>query len=337
MKAVTLNNIRKTFVVNKGRWFKRERVVYPAVQDISLQVEQGESLAFIGPNGAGKSTTIKMLTGILRPTSGSAQVLGLTPWHERAALTRKIAAVFGQRSQLWYHLPPVDSFDLLACIYGLETVEYKKRKDMLIERFALGDFLHTPVRKLSLGQRMRAEIAASLLHKPQVLFLDEPTIGLDVVARQELRDLLRQWNQEDGMTIFLTSHDAGDIESVSDRVVVVNHGRIVLDDSVESVRSKFLSKKILNVLFHQSPSQFQMPGVRTLSRSKYGLNLEIDNALIGIEQVMQNVMTLGAVADITIEDPPLEDVIAHIYGLKPDCDLVGEQVDDANLIPSVLS
>jgi ABC-2 type transport system ATP-binding protein len=318
MKAVTLNHIRKTFIVHKGRWFKRERLEYPAVQDISLQVEQGESLAFIGPNGAGKSTTIKMLTGILRPTSGTAQVLGLTPWQDRAALTCRIAAVFGQRSQLWYHLPPIDSFDLLACIYDLNAVEYKKTKDMLIDRFGLVNFLHTPVRKLSLGQRMRAEIAASLLHKPQVLFLDEPTIGLDVVARQELRDLLRQWNREDGMTIFLTSHDAGDIESVADRVVVVNHGRIVLDDSVESVSSKFLSRKILNVQFHQSPLSFELPGVKFLSQSKYALHLEIDTDVLGIEHVMQKVMTLGAVADITIEDPPLEDVIAHIYGLEPD-------------------
>jgi ABC-2 type transport system ATP-binding protein len=335
MKAVTLNHIRKTFIVSKGRWFKRERLEYPAVQDISLQVEQGESLAFIGPNGAGKSTTIKMLTGILRPTSGTAQVLGLTPWQDRSALTSKIAAVFGQRSQLWYHLPPIDSFDLLACIYDLEAVEYKKRKDMLIERFGLVDFLHTPVRKLSLGQRMRAEIAASLLHKPQVLFLDEPTIGLDVVARQELRDLLRQWNREDGMTIFLTSHDAGDIESVADRVVVVNHGRIVLDDSVESVCSQFLSRKILNVLFHQSPATFQLPGVRSMSSSKYGLHLEIDTDVIGIEQVMQKVMTLGVVADITIEDPPLEDVIAHMYGLKPDdTRLYGDGIDRQNLSAS---
>lgn len=318
MKAVALNNIRKTFIVSKGRLFKRERVEYEAVREISLQVEQGESIAFIGPNGAGKSTTIKMLTGILRPTSGSAQVLGLTPWEERTTLAKKIAAVFGQRSQLWYHLPPVDSFDLLACIYDLNAVDYKKRVNMLIERFNLSEFLHTPVRKLSLGQRMRAEIAASLLHKPQVLFLDEPTIGLDVVARQELRDLLRQWNKEDGMTVFLTSHDAGDIESVADRVVVVNHGRLVLDDSVESVCSKFLARKILNVSFHQTPSVIQLPGVKILKRSKYGLNLEIDTQKIGIEQVMQEVMTLGVVADITIEDPPLEDVIAHIYGLEPD-------------------
>ncbi|MDR3615622.1 MAG: ATP-binding cassette domain-containing protein [Candidatus Obscuribacterales bacterium] len=332
MKAVTLNHIRKTFTVSKGRWFKRERLEYPAVQGISLHVEQGESVAFIGPNGAGKSTTIKMLTGILRPTSGTAQVLGLTPWQDRAALTCKIAAVFGQRSQLWYHLPPIDSFDLLACIYDLGAVEYKKRKDMLIERFGLGDVLHIPVRKLSLGQRMRAEIAASLLHKPQVLFLDEPTIGLDVVARRELRDLLRQWNREDGMTIFLTSHDAGDIESVADRVVVVNHGRIVLDDSVESVCSKFLSRKILNVLFHQSPAAFQLPGVKSLSGSKYGLHLEIDTDVIGIDQVLQKVMTLGVVADLTIEDPPLEDVIAHIYGLKPHApSLSGDQIDHPNL------
>ena len=209
---VELEALRKTFVQTKRRGLRRERTEIVAVDGVSLSIPAGQSVAFIGPNGAGKSTTIKMLTGILLPTSGTARVLGLTPWHERPTLARHIGAVFGQRSQLWYHLPPRDTFEVLARVYDLDSAKYVRQRDTLIERFDLGPFLDEPVRKLSLGQRMRAEIAASLLHAPKVLFLDEPTIGLDVVARQELRDLIREWNREEGMTVFLTSHDAGDIE-----------------------------------------------------------------------------------------------------------------------------
>src|SRR5437763_6567765 len=216
--SVELENLSKTFVVSKRRGFKRITDKVEAVKGISLTIPAGQSVAFIGPNGAGKSTTIKMLTGILHPTSGSAQVLGFTPWKERRKLVHQIGAVFGQRSQLWYHLPPRDTFELLARIYNLDRATYLKRRDLLIERFGLGPFLATPVRKLSLGQRMRAEVAASLLHAPRALFLDEPTIGLDVIARQELRDLIREWNREQGVTVFLTSHDAGDLERVARRV-----------------------------------------------------------------------------------------------------------------------
>jgi ABC-2 type transport system ATP-binding protein len=284
-----------------------------AVEGIDLAVEQGESVAFIGPNGAGKSTTIKVLTGIMRPTSGSARVLGLVPWKDRTKLAYRIGAVFGQRSQLWYHLPPADSFDLLARIYNLDKGAYKKRRDMLIERFALSEFLTTPVRKLSLGQRMRAEIASSLLHSPEVLFLDEPTIGLDVVARQELRDLVREWNRENGLTVFLTSHDAGDIEHVARRVVVINHGKVVLDSSVSSVRRQYMAKKIIGAKFHDHPLEIELPGVTVLKRSEYTVKLMVDTEKTDIDRVTAAILHAGSVADITIEDPPLEDIIARIY------------------------
>ncbi len=318
--AVLLDRLHKQFVVVKGRWLRREKSIATAVHDISLIVEQGEAVAFIGPNGAGKSTTIKMLTGILRPSSGRASVLGLSPFEERAKLTHSISAVFGQRSQLWYHLPPCDTFDMLARIYELDREVYRKRRDMLIDRFSIGSFLDTPVRKLSLGQRMRAEIAASLLHQPKVLFLDEPTIGLDVVARQELRDLLRDWNEQEGMTIFLTSHDAGDIESVARRVVVINHGRVVLDDHVDAVRNRYLCRKVIAVQFHHALRTFEIDGAKVLKADNYALQLEVDTSKFAIESIVQSVLKLGSVADITIEDPPLEDVIAHIYGLKVDAD-----------------
>lgn len=234
MKAVETKNLRKVFAIKQGL-LRRSVKEVAAVDGISLTVEAGQSVAFIGPNGAGKSTTIKMLTGILKPSSGHASVLGLDPFKQRNELVRQIGAVFGQRSQLWLHLPPSDSFDLLAQIYGIPRHDYLARKAMLVERFELGRFLNTPVRKLSLGERMRAEIAASLLHRPRLLLLDEPTIGVDVIARQQLRELVCQWNREEGVTVFLTSHDTGDIESVADRVVVINHGRVVLDDSLARV------------------------------------------------------------------------------------------------------
>ncbi len=184
---------------------------------------------------------------------------------------------------------------------------------MLIDRFDLARFLDTPVRKLSLGQRMRAEVAASLLHGPKVLFLDEPTIGLDVVARQKLRDLIAEWNQQEGVTIFLTSHDAGDIERVARRVIVINNGRIVFDDKVSAMRRQFLRNKILGVRFTGIPTPIDLPGVTTLKSTDYALKLEVDTTLTPIEQVMGAVMAAGSVADISIEDPPLEEIIAHIY------------------------
>src|SRR6266540_850807 len=312
--SVEIENLRKVFILKSGWGRSRIEKEVVAVDQISLSIPAGQSVAFIGPNGAGKSTTIKMLTGILHPTSGSAHVLGLTPWQERRKLVHHIGAVFGQRSQLWYHLPPRDTFELLARIYNLDRAAYLKRRDLLIERFGLASFLATPVRKLSLGQRMRAEVAASLLHAPKVLFLDEPTIGLDVIARQELRDLILEWNRDEGLTVFLTSHDAGDVERVARRVIVINHGRVVLDDKVSALRRQYLGSKILSVKFHAAPTAIDLPGVTTLKSNEYALKLEIDTRVTPIEQVMTAVLRAGPVADIAIEDPPLEEVIAHIYG-----------------------
>lgn len=255
MATVELENLSKRFTLSRGWGRNRTHKEIVAVDGISLSVPDGQAIAFIGPNGAGKSTTIKMLTGILQPTSGTGQLLGLNPWRNRRELAYQIGVVFGVRSQLWYHLPPRDTFELLARIYNLNRQEYIKRRDQLVERFDLSPFWNTPVRKLSLGQRMRAEVAASLLHAPKVLFLDEPTIGLDVIARQELRDLIREWNRNEGVTVFLTSHDAGDIEQVAQRVVVINHRHVVLDDKVSAMRRQYLGSKILSVKFHTSPAE----------------------------------------------------------------------------------
>ncbi|HEY9786303.1 MAG TPA: ATP-binding cassette domain-containing protein [Candidatus Obscuribacterales bacterium] len=287
-----------------------------AVNRLSFAVSEGQAVAFIGPNGAGKSTTIKMLSGIIRPSAGEARVLGMVPWKERSQLVRHIGTVFGQKSQLWLHLPPQDTFDLLAQVYELAKFDYLRQRDLLVERFGLASFMDTPVRKLSLGQRMRAEIAASLLHRPRLVFLDEPTIGLDVVARQELRDLIREWNREEGLTVFLTSHDTGDIESVAERVIVINHGRVVLDGDVAAVRQEVSDSRVVEVKFDHPFEWTDLPGVRVLSSSTYVLRLEVDRNVTGVETFIQKLLSAGSVADVSIEAPPLEEIIAHLYNKK---------------------
>ncbi len=284
-----------------------------AVKGVSFEVEEGETLAFIGPNGAGKSTTIKMLTGILHPTSGEAQVLGLVPWRQRQRLAYQIGSVFGQKSQLWYHLPPVDTFNLLAKIYELEPQAYRRRQGELVEAFEIQGLLQTPVRKMSLGERMRCEIAASLLHRPKVLFLDEPTIGLDVIAKQKIRDLIRLANREDRTTVFLTSHDAGDIEQLCRRVVIVNHGTIIYDDSVNRLKREHLRTRVISLKLAEPWAGFEMTGVRVLKAKEYGVKLEIDIAVAEVQAAVAGLLARYSVADMTIEDPPMEAIISSVF------------------------
>lgn len=229
---VEVRNLTRQFAGARGQ-------VFTAVDGISFTIEAGERVAFIGPNGAGKSTTLKMLAGLLYPTSGSARVAGYVPWDERRRLSFDIGIVFGQRSQLWYQLCVRDSFDLLAKIYGLEPQCYRARAAHVAEVLRIGAFLDAPVRSLSLGQRMRCEIAAALLHGPKVLFLDEPTIGLDVTAKALLREHLRHLAEAEDTVILLTSHDVGDIEQICERVILVNHGRVLVDQPLEALRASF--------------------------------------------------------------------------------------------------
>ena len=283
-----------------------------AVNDVSFTVERGEILAFIGPNGAGKSTTIKLITGILHPDSGSVSVLGLDPYRDRRRLAYRIGTVFGQKSQLWFHLPAIDSFHLLGAIYDLDRAQTVKRTDELAEVFEIRDILEQPVRKLSLGQRVRCEIAASLLHRPEVVFLDEPTIGLDVVVKQRIRDLIRRINEEDKVTIFLTSHDAGDIEKICRRAIVINNGTIVWDDSIKRMKYSLLNRRVIDLRL-DAPFDIALPGVTVLKRHEYTAKLEVDLSQARIEDVVQAVLATGAVQDITISSPPMEEVITRIY------------------------
>lgn len=324
--AIRVEGLSKSFTVKHkkaGLLGSLQSLVNPALSEqtavhpIDFTVEQGEVLAFLGPNGAGKSTTIKMLTGILHPTSGRADVLGFNPWQERGRLAFHIGSVFGQKSQLWYHLPPVDTFELMSRIYELPRQDYFKRRDELIERFELGSFLETPVRKLSLGQRMRCEIAAALLHRPKIVFLDEPTIGLDVVVKHKIRDLIREMNREEGTTLFLTSHDAGDIEQLCKRAIIINHGRIILDDSVSNMKRQFLTHKTIHLKLHEQPETFALqPGVELVKQKGAGLRLSVDTAQTSIEAVLAHIVQNHRLADVTIEDPSMEEIITHIYAQK---------------------
>jgi ABC-2 type transport system ATP-binding protein len=279
-------------------------------------MESGELLGFIGPNGAGKSTTIKILTGILFPTGGEASVLGYCPWKQRRQLAYHIGTVFGQRPQLWYHLPAVDTLTLFGKIYEMDDRETKRRIAELSEAFEIEDLLETPVRKLSLGQRMRCEVAASLLHKPRLLLLDEPSIGLDVVAKQHIRDAIREMAAKENVGVLLTSHDAGDLEALCKRVIIINHGQIVYQDKVSTLKRSFLTSKLVEVRYAaQVAPDFHIEGTETLkiAKERYGVKLRFDTRQTPVEGVLSRLTEAGDVVDITISDPPLEEVIAAIY------------------------
>jgi ABC-2 type transport system ATP-binding protein len=316
-KSFQMKQMKEGFTGSLQSLWNPEYSNKEAVKPISFDVEQGEVLAFLGPNGAGKSTTIKMLTGILHPTSGSAQVLGFCPWKERKQLAYRIGSVFGQKSQLWYHLPPTDTFELMSRIYELKRGDYLQRRDELIRRFELEPYLNTPVRKLSLGERMRCEIACALLHRPDLIFLDEPTIGLDVVIKQKIRTLIKEMNQQEGTTLFLTSHDAGDIEQLCQRAIVINHGQIILDEQVSRMKKDFLTSKTIKLLLAEEPSrELCIPHAETVSRSGMQITLSVDTSVVSIESVLTELMGRVRLLDVTIEDPPMEDIITHIYERK---------------------
>ena len=320
--AIHVKNLSKTFFVQEstpGFFATLRGLFFPAIKaqqaisNLSFEIETGEKIAFIGPNGAGKSTTIKMLTGILYPTSGSAEVLGLIPWEKRHDLGYKIGTVFGQRSQLWYHLPAIDSFFLLSKIYELDVSLYKKRLNELVAIFELETLLHKPVRQLSLGERMRCELVASLLHKPEILFLDEPTIGLDLNAKLQIRNLLNRLSQEQGTTLFLTSHDTLDIEQVSERVLILDKGGLIKDSSIYDLKKRYMRKKQITLVTDQESLSLTLEGIASLESRPYHYSFEIDLDRVSIEKVIQEALQIASVKDITIEDPSMEEIIREIY------------------------
>ncbi len=321
MKVIEVEELTKNFHVKrkeKGMKGSIRAIFHPqteeirAVDRVSFGVEEGEVLAFIGPNGAGKSTTIKMLTGILYPDSGRVEVLGIDPVKKRKQLAYQIGTVFGQKEQLWTHLTPYDNFRFFGAIYDLSDEESERRIAELAEIFELADFINTPVRNLSLGQRIRCEIVASLIHKPRVLFLDEPTIGLDPVVKENIRMLIRQMNKELHTTIFLTSHDIGDIEKLCKRIVIVNSGQIVMDDSMAHLKYHYLNKKIVEVKLQEEAVLPQAAGITVLKQKGSHVRLEVDTSVMKINDALRSI-DAEHVEDINISNIPLENIIMEIY------------------------
>ena len=309
--AIEVRELTKVFEVGRRR--ARRRV--EAVSDISFSVDPGERIAYIGPNGAGKSTSIKILTGILHPTQGEATVLGVVPWLERRHLAARIGTLFGQRSLLWFELTPRQSYRMLAAVYGLDARRERERVGQLAELLDAGELFDIPVRNLSLGERMRCELAACMLHEPKVLFLDEPTIGLDLLAKQRFRQVLVRLNEERGTTVFLTSHDVADIEHVARRAIVVNHGSIIYDAEVASMRRALLSTKLVKVGLGEPARLPAIAGVTILEHTETALELVVDTTTTAIRTVLDALLDGASVSDISVVDPPLEQVIAEIYQL----------------------
>jgi len=321
--AVELHQVSKSFRVRRARGAGFTARVFDllgpetqtvlAVDRLSFSIAPGERVAFIGPNGAGKSTTLKMLAGILRPDAGDVRVLGFVPSRQRHQLAFQIGTVFGQRSQLWYQLPPRDTFALLGRVYEIDGREHKRRIDALTSVFELGTLVDTPVRHLSLGERMRCEIVASLLHSPRMLFLDEPTIGLDVSAKAAIRELLRSESERQGVTLLLTSHDTGDMERVCKRAIVIHRGQLLWDGPIAALRRSYLKAKRVTVWTEAEHLELTLPGVRVLSSGSYRTELEIALEITPLGQVVDAALRQAAIRDMAIEDAPLDEVIRALY------------------------
>ncbi|MEO3937928.1 ATP-binding cassette domain-containing protein [Dermatophilaceae bacterium Soc4.6] len=317
--AVEVVGLTRSFRRRSGPLLRRTVTDVVAVDDLSFTVRPGEAVGYIGANGAGKSTTIKMLAGILVPTSGAVRTCGLDPVGQRRDLARRIGVVFGQRSQLWWDLPLHESFAILAAIHQLPAGEARTRTTTLVEQLEMGDTLDTPVRQLSLGQRMRAEIAAALLHRPELLVLDEPTIGLDVVSKQRLREFLVAERASEGTTLLLTTHDMGDVERLCDRVLVVDHGRLAYDGSLPGLARTVGARRILVVdLAQPGPDLVGLPGqggIEHLGSEGGGLRqrLAFDAETTTAAALLAAVSTRAEVRDLSIEEPDIEDVVRRIY------------------------
>ncbi len=301
-EIIKVEQLTKKFKIQKKtsgfkNFFKSEYKNIIAVDKLSFAIKKGERVAFIGPNGAGKSTTIKMLSSILYPTSGTAEVMEMTPWDNRKKLSYNIGTVFGQRSQLWYNLPVQDSFALLGKIYDIDEIKFKRRLSKLVKLFEIRDLLTHPTCSLSLGQRMRCEIVASLIHNPQVLFLDEPTIGLDVTAKEIIRNLIKKQALEEETTLLLTSHDTDDMEKVCDRVIIINKGKLIFDNTINKLKDSYLSKKYMEVT----------------SESGEKIKTEVNTKETPVKKALEELMKKYHVVDMTVENPPMEEIIKEIY------------------------
>lgn len=314
---IEIKDLSKVFtkkIKTKGLkgFFKTIKKEFKAVKNINLNIKKGEIVAFVGPNGAGKSTTIKMLTGILHPTSGEIKVAGLDPVKQRKALAYKIGCMFGQKSGLWMHLPAIDSYKLYGAMYDIPKEELDKRIDEVVKMFNLEEIVNIPVRKLSLGQRMICEIAGIMLHKPEILFLDEPTIGLDIVVKEKVRNAILKINKEEDTTIFLTSHDLGDIEKLCKRIIIIDNGQIIKDENIEVLKKDYLKERYITIIYENDveEQEFDYP---IAGRESNKIFIKVDTSIHSVSEILEKFMKYGNVVDIEAIPVPLEDVIFDIY------------------------
>ncbi len=316
--AVRLDGVHKTYVVRtKAGRVRRRRADVHAVDDVSFEIRAGEMVGYLGPNGAGKSTTIKMITGILTPSGGDIEVLGLRPVADRRQLARQIGVVFGQRSQLWWDLPLIESFELLHHVYATERSRYRENLDGFVERLDLAAFIDTPVRQLSLGQRMRGELTAALLHDPALVVLDEPTIGLDVVSKHAVRGFLSEINRERGTTVLLTTHDLDDVEQLCERMLIIDRGRVLLDGGVAEFKATHGTHRMLVVDFVDALDPVHVDGAEVIRTDGPRQWIRFDRRTISASALIGAVADGRAVHDLTIEEPEIEELIRAIYENRP--------------------
>lgn len=322
MAIIKVNRLVKTYKTYKRgsgfretvkSFFRRESVFINAVDDISFEIEKRSICGILGPNGAGKSTTIKMLCGALFPTSGDIDVMGFSPARDRVKYVRRIGAVFGQKSQLIWDIPPIDSFAMNKAIYGIKDADYNKRLSELTELFDVKEIIHKPTRVLSLGERMKCEFIMAMLHNPEIVFLDEPTIGLDVIAKNKIREVVREMNQR-GTTFILTTHDLEDVEQLADHVIIINHGKKVFDDSLTKLKAALGSKKIVNLTLAKPYEGATLNGARIIARSNESeLSLEVDTEKSPITDFLKSLSDSVDFKDISVKELPMDIIITRIY------------------------
>ncbi|WP_097019010.1 ABC transporter ATP-binding protein [Orenia metallireducens] len=296
--------------------FKRKTDYVDAVKGISFDIAKGELIGFIGPNGAGKSTTLKMLTGVLHPTSGEVEIMGYTPWQDRKKYVANIGAVFGQKSQLIWDIPPIDAFYMNKAIYNIPDDEFEETKNKLVKLLEVEELIKKPTRQLSLGQRMKCEFIMAMLHNPDIVFLDEPTIGLDVIAKETIRNFIEEMNKR-GVTFILTTHDLGDIEHLARRVIFINNGEIIFDDSIEYLRKQLGDKKYIKLKTDNKMEQLSIPGIdykKIISNQEF--EIELDNSAIKLKDFIEIINQKAGILDMNIQELPIESAIKVLYGKR---------------------
>ena len=322
MSFINVNHISKTFKVAKREsgllaslksFFKREYTYIEAVKDVSFQIKKGEIVGYIGPNGAGKSTTIKILSGILIPDEGTCQIGGMTPWKNREEYVSKIGVVFGQRTQLWWDIPASDTFDLLKDIYNIDDITYQKTKDNLVKLLDIEEIIKIPVRQLSLGQRMRCEIAASLIHNPSILFLDEPTIGLDAISKKVVRDFIKKINKELKTTVILTTHDMSDIEALANRIILIGKGTILYDGTLHNLKKTYGNIKNITIDTKDKVKKLNKVGLVSQHKTDTGYSFQIDINKITISNFLKYLSGIINLDDIEIDNENIDNIIIKLY------------------------